>query len=245
MKKTNLMFYATITLLAFYFLVGSLLIYAINKRKGESKQRWTKFATYFVIVYTIILAANFSSAWFVLLSAAIVIIGHLEIVSLHLKSVRQNSLLLLILFFYSIVSILFLLFAGSRPGNELIWLYMLVLTFDGFSQLSGQLFGKIKIAPSVSPGKTLEGVLGGFTLVIITAFVLKEKFLWTVPALTYWIMVLVIAGGALIGDLLAFACKRKYGVKDYSTLIPGHGGILDRFDSFMGAASGYMLFLYV
>lgn len=109
------------------------------------------------------------------------------------------------------------------------FLLLLVLVFDGFSQLIGQLFGKHKIIPKVSPNKTFEGLVGGIIFTIFTAFILKNITNYSNSYLV--IYTLVISFFAFFGDISASFIKRKFKVKDFSNLIPQHGGFLDRFDS--------------
>ena len=125
--------------------------------------------------------------------------------------------------------------------------YMIALVFlsawgnDTLAYCAGRLFGKHKMSPVLSPKKTVEGAIGG----IIGAGLLGALYgLWAGRVLTVSynpVPVFALAcaiGGAIsiIGDLTASAIKRNYDVKDYSNLIPGHGGILDRFDSIIFTA---------
>jgi phosphatidate cytidylyltransferase len=119
-----------------------------------------------------------------------------------------------------------------------LYLFTVVVIFDGFSQICGQLFGRHKMVPRISPGKTWEGFLGG---IAITAAIMV-LYLRDVHAI---LLILLLAIGALAGDLLASYFKRICGVKDYGNWIPGHGGLLDRFDGFLGAAAAYMIYFYV
>ena len=104
--------------------------------------------------------------------------------------------------------------------SNVLTLFPCIVVFDGFSQLFGQLFGKMKLLPSVSPEKTIEGFLGGLLMVV-------PVFWWLQPEVTLLYAILcsvVFAVVALSGDLLASKFKRICGVKDYSRLLPGHGG---------------------
>ena len=128
--------------------------------------------------------------------------------------------------------------------NKLVWIVVLAaFGSDIFAYFTGYFLGKHKMAPNLSPKKTVEGAVGGLlgsTLlcVLFGMFVLKEHIL--VCAL----MGLVGGAAGMAGDLTASAFKRKMGIKDYGHLIPGHGGILDRFDSviFVAPAVYYIIF---
>jgi len=112
---------------------------------------------------------------------------------------------------------------------------------SSFSQITGQLWGRKKILPSVSPNKTLGGVTGGALTALGSSFLLHslfeglaaEKIVLTTGLLLF----------AFLGDIAASYYKRKYGVKDFSALIPGHGGILDRFDSLLAGGAWAALFV--
>jgi len=119
-----------------------------------------------------------------------------------------------------------------------IWLiFMLAGTWAGdtAAYFVGKTFGKIKIAPVLSPKKTLEGTIGGIlgSLLVGYLFVLLYSFLDPLKMLVLGLLLGMTAG---LGDLLESSFKRQAGVKDSSKLIPGHGGILDRFDSAMFTA---------
>ena len=97
----------------------------------------------------------------------------------------------------------------------------------------GKKFGKRKLAPQVSPGKSIEGAVGGLVLVIIYLFVLKATvptvYLYSYSAVFKFALILTSVG--IIGDLFESWLKRVSGVKDSGTILPGHGGVFDRIDS--------------
>ena len=117
-----------------------------------------------------------------------------------------------------------------------VWIVIIAaLGSDIFAYFTGHLFGKHKIAPNLSPKKTVEGAIGG----IIGSSLLCWLFgyLFVNEMATICLFLGVIGGFAgIAGDLTASAFKRKMEIKDYSNLIPGHGGVLDRFDSVLFVA---------
>lgn len=128
----------------------------------------------------------------------------------------------------------------TRQGKNGLWL--LILTFVGTwsadvcAQVCGKLFGKHKFKVHVSPNKTVEGSIGSLlgTALVYVAFAIALNRLagtsFSLPLMAAAGLLVSVAGQA--GDLLASAVKRLFGVKDFSHLIPGHGGMYDRFDSF-------------
>lgn len=125
-------------------------------------------------------------------------------------------------------------------------LYLVILTLYGpwisdvFAYFCGRLFGRHKLIPDVSPKKTVEGAVGGVVFCALAAilygFILK-MFIGEISSVSYVSLALigaVIAVISQIGDLIMSHIKRKYGIKDYGFILPGHGGILDRFDSVLG-----------
>ncbi len=119
-----------------------------------------------------------------------------------------------------------------------IWLiFTLTATWatDTSAYFVGRLFGRRRIAPTLSPKKTLEGAVGGFAGSILVAAVFSVIYTF-LPAAKVLLLGLCLGAAALVGDLLESAFKRQAGVKDSSDLIPGHGGVLDRIDSMLFTA---------
>lgn len=116
-------------------------------------------------------------------------------------------------------------------GLEACMLFVLIWSSDTFAYLAGRLFGKHKMAPSISPKKTWEGFSGGVLLTLVLSFFVEKYY----PELRgNWIVVgFLISIFAPLGDLVESRLKRIFSVKDSGAVIPGHGGILDRLDSFI------------
>ena len=104
---------------------------------------------------------------------------------------------------------------------------------------AGKTFGRVKLAPAVSPGKTWEGVIGGMAAVVLLLLVLH--FAVGVPLAGYLPLYVAVGAVSVVGDLTVSMFKRHSGVKDSGTLFPGHGGILDRADGIMAAAPLFTL----
>ncbi|MBQ9815274.1 MAG: phosphatidate cytidylyltransferase [Lachnospiraceae bacterium] len=149
------------------------------------------------------------------------------------------------------LSFMYLLRIHPPSGAYLVWLVVISSWgCDIFAYLVGMLFGKHKFVPRLSPKKSVEGAIGGIVGAVVLGLVyglIVQKWIPDVEhaPLVFMIICLFGAIAAQIGDLAASAIKRKVGIKDYSNLIPGHGGILDRFDSMiMVAPIMYIVTIY-
>lgn len=125
-------------------------------------------------------------------------------------------------------------------GWEVFMLFVLIWSSDSFAYFSGRMFGKHKMAPKISPKKTWEGFIGGVVCTLVLGFFIEQNM----PEMRgNWILVgLLVSIFAPLGDLVESQLKRTFGVKDSGNIIPGHGGVLDRLDSFIICAP--IIYLY-
>ncbi|WP_415035608.1 phosphatidate cytidylyltransferase [Azonexus sp.] len=135
-----------------------------------------------------------------------------------------------------------------HPG-ALLAVMALVWVADIAAYFAGRKFGKNKLAPSISPGKTQEGALGAFIGVMLYGLVIGHFLLAGKVPLTAWMLALLLATlVSIVGDLFESLLKRKAGLKDSSHILPGHGGVLDRIDSLTStlplAALAWLMALY-
>lgn len=130
-------------------------------------------------------------------------------------------------------------FVTARQSGLVMLMYALFVVWstDIGAYQFGSMFGKNKLAPAISPNKTLEGSIGGIlsavvvSLIYLLLFPAKEFFPYNTGVMILFTILFSIVGQ--LGDLVESAYKRHYGVKDSGTILPGHGGILDRFDSLL------------
>lgn len=124
----------------------------------------------------------------------------------------------------------------------IIYLAAVVTAADIGAYFAGRAFGKRKLAPRVSPGKSWAGFFGGLTSAFLLAFVVGAFHPWAaMPTLTLAVISVLTALASVLGDLVESMMKRHRGVKDSGTALPGHGGVLDRLDSLTAAAPVFAL----
>lgn len=215
------------------FAIGGAGTYAANRPvdAGRQRERWIKFGTYFVIISGVLILAGLGRTAFTGLVVTILAIGAYELYSVRLPALRLRRL---VWAGYAFLAGGLFMFARVTSPGQATFVYLTVALFDGFSQVFGQLLGKHQLTRSISPSKTLEGAVGGGIAAVLSATLLREiAAVSSGRALAASVMIVI---AALAGDLAASWVKRKSGVKDFGRLLPGHGGVLDRFDSFLVAA---------
>jgi phosphatidate cytidylyltransferase len=137
-------------------------------------------------------------------------------------------------FFYAVLPALALLWVRERGGLDLlIWVFIVTWSTDIGAYFAGRKFGKRKLAPSISPRKTVEGLYGGIAAAALLGAVWVLAMGLAKPLLVAAPLFAIAAQG---GDLFESGLKRRAGVKDSSNLLPGHGGVLDRLDGLVPVA---------
>lgn len=132
-----------------------------------------------------------------------------------------------------------------NSADGMTWIFLLVLLIfagDTGAFYAGRSFGKHKLCPSVSPGKTVEGAVGGILANIVAGSIIKGFFLPEIPWLLSILFFIIAGATGQIGDLFESQLKRVSDIKDSGAILPGHGGILDRIDALMFAAPVTYLF---
>lgn len=227
-------------LLAFY-LLGTAGIYLTYRRKERqvARKAWIKHIAYFVIINIVYFSIVINPVVFHVLAAIIVVAGFYELFRLfRVSGFKYGNLFLVEILVLVALSAGFLVFSAMHK-EMILFTFIIISLFDGFSQITGQLWGRRKLFPKISPNKTVEGLIGGMLVAVLSSLIftnlISATWLKTV-LLAAWIAVF-----AFLGDTAKSIVKRKYNVKDFSNLIPGHGGFLDRFDSLIAAGAGVAL----
>lgn len=128
---------------------------------------------------------------------------------------------------------------SDPSGFRAVFLYLVIAANDALAQITGQLFGRRKLSPQISPSKTVEGAAGGLFFACSMGFALSGFIGFNY--LTGAIFGLILGSAGLVGDLTASMWKRALGIKNYSTLLGAQGGVLDRFDGLIFAAPVFYL----
>ena len=224
------------------FLLGGIAFYVIDRQtdRETARNNRIKYITYFFIIHLLFLSIVFETMVFQFISIGIVMTGIGELIHVFRKSGYQKKAL----FVFSMGIFLALsagfIFFGHQGKGLILFTFLVLSIFDAFSQISGQLIGKTRIIPSISPNKTLEGLAGGALFAVAGSLLLKNIIgMQTIDGLLLTAGILLFA---FLGDMAMSAYKRNYGVKDFSKLLPGHGGFLDRFDSLIAGGTFAVLF---
>lgn len=226
-------------------LIGMYEFFGVIRKKGYNPFSIVCYAA--VIIYYAIMLINSSSnhldAFLVLLMLLLLCI---PVINTKFNFIDASLSMLAVI--YVAVFFSFIPLINLKPyGNILVWLVFITSwSCDTTAYYAGRFLGKNKLCPKVSPKKTIEGSLGGVlgsTLITMLFGFVVQKYYNIMPIENYAIIGFICGILSQFGDLVASSIKRQMGVKDYSNLIPGHGGILDRFDSIL--YSSVIIFYYL
>jgi phosphatidate cytidylyltransferase len=131
----------------------------------------------------------------------------------------------------------------SYSGEYLLYFFILLWTNDTMAYLSGKFLGRHKLWERISPKKTWEGFFGGLVFTILAAFIIRYYAKMELPMVLFLIIPIVVSVFGTLGDLAESHLKRQAGVKDSGNIMPGHGGVLDRFDGILLSVPALFLFL--
>ncbi|MDQ0148942.1 phosphatidate cytidylyltransferase [Eubacterium multiforme] len=200
---------------------------------------------YILIIVYYLTNTNFNTLTYIVVFATFIL---LMIPVINLKYTFIDVAITLLGFLYVGILFSFLHLVNMKFGGQyLVWLIFIGSWMtDTSAYYAGRFFGKHKLCPKVSPKKTIEGSIGGMigsTIFCGLFGIIVSKYIYIMPVYNYFIIGALCGIFSQFGDLVASSIKRYVGIKDYSNLIPGHGGILDRFDSIL--FSGLVVFYYL
>lgn len=239
------MIYTIYYIIITYFLLAAIGFYFINKNKTSdiAKKSWIKYGSYFIIINLLFFSIVINSIVFRYFSLLIIVVAIIELLVLFVQArYAKKKFFLLSLIVFAASSLGFYLFSGMEK-YIILFSFLIVSIFDSFSQISGQLWGQKKLFPKISPNKTMGGFIGGAIVAILSALLLQN--LYPEPTYKLFLLTIGIVVFAFLGDIASSYYKRKYRVKDYNNLIPGHGGFLDRFDSLIAGGAWVAIFQFI
>lgn len=223
--------------IAIFFALGAVGTVLANRGKAIAvqRERWLKVSMHLLIVVVLVWSIQSAPAVLRALTLLIFAGGAWELVRVARQKPQGPGYYLATALLAVGVGVGFWQMVTQYEPAQCLYVFLIVFTFDGFSQIAGQLLGKRPLFPTTSPNKTMEGLAGGAAFALLTAWLTRD---WaSLQPLESLGAGLGLCAAALAGDYLASAYKRRHGVKDYSALLPGHGGVLDRFDSWLMAGS--------
>ncbi|MEL6152266.1 MAG: phosphatidate cytidylyltransferase [Chloroflexota bacterium] len=231
--------YFGLLIFALGILAATEVVNVMNSRHGVTK------VTTFVMVPTVMLAVVYLTELLYLLPLVLVIPATvMALNAIQAGDTRSNAWLdnglypVLGALYVALPLGLLILTRAGDGGLLCITALMWIIWFtDSFALIGGRLIGRHKLAPHISPGKTIEGALVGIfagMAIGMLIMILGGRPVYMAVSLSA-----TVAGLAVAGDLLESWLKRRFNVKDSGTILPGHGGILDRIDGFIGAVPIY------
>lgn len=236
-------------IIALYFVLAGIGTAIANRDKTSEvrRARWIKFIVHLVIVYSLVGVMMYAIHYLTWVALVIFALGAWELVKVRQEGkaagfVASPFFYIAGFLLYGFICTGFYKMTIAPDPGATLFLFLLVFTFDGFSQVIGQMAGRRKLFPATSPNKTVLGLVGGSLMVLVTMVIsaLWSPLVTKMSFSTAFLMLglcLVVVIGAVAGDWLASYYKRRHGVKDFSALIPGHGGVLDRFDSWLAVGA--------
>ena len=245
--------------IVFDFVLSAICLLAIHEvfsAMGFGKKQWYLYAAAVPFTLLVMLTSS-QSVRALILPFCFLLVLFLNVCQIaHVQTLDFGKLSgyvyfsgVIVFCFYSLIHLKRCLpFAQYR--YDAIYFILLILCFawggDTAAYFAGRAFGKHKLAPIVSPHKTVEGAIGGIfgsvlagvVLTLVYSFLSASHNVITIQVQPRHYAILVVMGAiasvlGILGDLFSSSVKRQVGIKDYGTIFPGHGGILDRFDSVM------------
>ena len=187
-----------------------------------------------LFVYSITLIINYNLIFYLIIFLYLIIFVEINLFF------KKNRMLILI---YLLISLIFFINIGFNKDNiyNFNFMILIIITFDIFSYVIGTKYGSTKILKTISPKKTLEGLVGGiiFSLLFSISLIILFKNEINLPIILF---ILIIIFSSFTGDIIESYFKRINNLKNSSNFLPGHGGFFDRFDSLIFSMIPYTVF---
>lgn len=238
-------FLGGVYLKGFVLVLSGMALWEFYSAVKEKNLKPIKSIGYILLAMYYVLNNNFELMMYILVVASFISLI-IPVVNLKYTFIDVSVTLLGVIYCGILFSFVYLV--NAKPfGEYLVWIIFIGSWLsDTAAFYSGKMFGKHKLSPKVSPKKTVEGSIGGlFGATIFTGFfgIIIQHYINIMPIYNYFIIGTLCGLFGQLGDLVASSIKRYVDIKDYSNLIPGHGGILDRFDSIIFSAT--VVFYYL
>ena len=187
-----------------------------------------------LFVYSITLIINYNLIFYLIIFLYLIIFVEINLFF------KKNRMLILI---YLLISLIFFINIGFNKDNiyNFNFMILIIITFDIFSYLIGTKYGSTKILKTISPKKTLEGLVGGIIFSLLFSISLIILFKNEIN-LSIILFILIIIFSSFTGDIIESYFKRINNLKNSSNFLPGHGGFFDRFDSLIFSMISYTVF---
>lgn len=215
-----------------YFGITCIAIYELSKVFFGKGFDYGAIINYFFAAAVYIISVKQDQAYFNFFMFLFIVLNFMIYIFIKETSLRK----LLEILFIGFYVVFFMSHMILMQKSPFIWLiYIIAFGTDTFAYFTGRFFGRHKLYPQVSPNKTVEGAIGGIIGCVIISLLYFDYL--RINKYIYIIIFSVCASiFSMVGDLVASKIKREYGIKDFGNCLPGHGGILDRFDSVLFVA---------
>ncbi|MEG0264460.1 MAG: phosphatidate cytidylyltransferase [Erysipelotrichaceae bacterium] len=213
-------------LIGIIIVAGAIELLSLSDHHNQEWSKYTKVVMMILVVILIVVPQKYAIPLFGIFMLCILSIP----VFTDNFTAKDAFIYITYLIFFYMLGSAFLLIYGRDP--KYIWLIIFATyACDTFAYFTGYFFGKHKLNTRISPKKTIEGAIGGWFFGALFAFAFGYFFVQSLTITEVGIVSIILPITAQIGDLSFSAIKRSYNIKDFSNLLPGHGGILDRLDS--------------
>jgi phosphatidate cytidylyltransferase len=222
-------------LFLFFAAVGLYEVYDLLQHQQSNAPRWFKGMSVGVVLYMLVFLVQTDTVppvWFWILPLLVAVIFVAELIKLDHFTLTNLAITIFgwiyVVLPLSLVNVLPTL-QGTYDPIPLIGFFLVLWANDTGAYFTGKYFGKRKLYPEVSPNKTWEGLIGGGLFAFVSAVALFN-ITHTLELRDWFVMAAAVAIFGNLGDLFESHLKRNFGVKDSGHIMPGHGGVLDRFD---------------